>query len=91
MTVHIVEEELRQAPMIVHIAEEELSQVLIYRITPGTTKICIKSIIIIKFIFISSILLMMRKNHGIENSAVFLVCITMWLLSVGREWQKERG
>ena len=78
-------------PMIVHLAEEELRQALIFGITLEIVKRRINSLSIIKLILIKSILLMMRKTHGIEKYVVFVVYITMWLLSVGREWKQERG
>ena len=54
-----------------HIVEEELGQDLIARIALETVKRGIKSFSIIKFILITSILLMMSRNHGIENHVVF--------------------
>ena len=76
-------------PMTVHITKGELRQDLIARIAPKTTKRGINSLNIIEFILITS-MLMMSRNHGIENHIVFLVCITMWLLSARREWKRER-
>lgn len=51
----------------------------------------IASLSILQFILIANILLMININHGIENYVVFLVYITMWLLSAERGWQQERG
>lgn len=73
-------------PMTMHIAEEYLGQALIAKIAPGTLKRCIDNLSILKFIFITN-MLMVNINHVIENYVVFVVCITMWLLSVGREWE----
>lgn len=73
-------------PMTVHIAKEDLRQALIFRVAPEIVKRGINSLNILKLIFITSVFLMMNKNHGIENHVVFVVCITMWLLSAGREW-----
>jgi len=32
----------------------------------------------------------MKRNHGVENHVDFVVYVTMWLQSAGREWQQER-
>jgi len=77
-------------PMTVHIAKGDTRQSLIARIIPETIKRGINSINIITFILITN-MLMMNRNHVIENHVVFVVYITMWLLSVGRECQQERG
>lgn len=73
-------------PVKVHIAKEELRQALIAKVAPKTVNRGINSLIILEFILITIILLVININHGIENYVDFLVCITMWLLSVGREW-----
>ena len=62
-------------------------QVLIVRIAPETTNRGIKSHSIINLFFITRILLTMNINHYVENHVVFVVYITMWLLSAGKEWQ----
>ena len=77
--------------MVVHIAEKELKQALITIMALETTGKGITSLSLPKFVLITSILLMMNINHGIEKHVVFVVYITMWLLSAGREWKKERG
>jgi len=61
-------------PMIMHIAEDEIRQALITSISPKIVKRGIKSLIILKFILITSILVMMRTNHGVENYVV------LWLV-----------
>ena len=77
--------------MTMHIVEEELRQALIVKIALETTKRGIKGLNILEFIFITIILLMMRRNHGTENHVVFVACITKWFLSAGRlEWEQER-
>jgi len=78
-------------PMTMHIAEEELRQALITIIAPETVKRGINSLSIPKFIWITNILLMMNINHSIENYVVYVVYIIMWLLSVETEWQQEKG
>ena len=67
--------------MAMHIAKEEVRQALIMTIALETTKQGIKSLGILKFILITSILLMMNINNGVENCVDFVVCITIWLLS----------
>ena len=70
--------------MTIPIIEEELRKALIANIAPKITKRGINSLSILDFILITSILLMMNINLGVEKNVVFLVCITTWLLSVGR-------
>jgi len=77
-------------PMIVHIIEEELRKSLINHFTPETIKRGINNLIILNFILIIGIL-MININHDIKKHVVFMVYITMSLLNVAREWQKERG
>ena len=73
-------------PMEVHVAIEELRQALITMIALDTTMKGIPSLDIRKFILIISMLLIMNVNHGIRKLIVFVVYITMSLLSVGKEW-----
>ena len=77
--------------MEVHVAIEELRQALITMITPDTTRRGIKSLDILKFIFIISMFLIMNVDHGIRKLVVFVVYITMSLLSVGKEWKHKGG
>lgn len=72
-------------PMAVCIAEKELRQVLVPMFVPETNRKGITSLGILMFILITTILLIMNENHGIEELAVFTDCITMCLLSVGGE------
>lgn len=73
--------------MTVSIAEENLRQVPLAIFAPNKTKSGIRGLVMIMFLLITRRLLMMNKNHGIENHVVFVACITMWLSSAGREWQ----
>ena len=77
---------LHHHPMGVHVTIEELRQALITMIAPDTTRKGITSLDIHKFIFIISMFLNMSVNNGIRKIVVFLVYITMSLLSVGKEW-----
>ena len=77
--------------MEVHVAVEELRQALITMIAPETTRKGITSLDIHKFILIISMLLIMNVNHGIRKLVIFVVYITMSLLSVGKEWQHKGG
>lgn len=58
-------------PMTMHIAKEELRQALISKIALEITKQRIKGLLILMFLLITSGLLMMSINHGIENHVVF--------------------
>jgi len=71
--------------MTMHIVEENIRQALTAMIAPQTTKRGTKIHSILKFRLITRILLVMRRNHGIENHVIFMVFITMWLFSAGRE------
>lgn len=70
-------------PMGVCIAEKGLRQALVPMIIPETKKQGITSLSILMLILITTILLIMNENHGIEELAVFADCISMCLLSVG--------
>ena len=72
--------------MVVHIVEKELRQALIPMITPETNKKGITSLGILMFILITRMSLTMNIDHGIEKHVAFVDYITMYFLSVGREW-----
>ena len=82
---------LHHHPMEVHVALKELRQALFTLITPETTREGITSLTIPEFILIISMLLIMVINHGIRKLIIFVVYITMPLLSVGKEWQHKGG
>ena len=60
-------------------------------IAPETTRKGITSLDMRKFILIISMFLIMNINHGIIKLFVFVVYITMSILSVGKEWQHKGG
>lgn len=73
-----------------HITEGELRQSLIIKNVPETVKRGITGPNIVKLILITITLLMMNINHVIEKYVVFVVYITMRLLSARREWKQEK-
>ena len=77
--------------MTTHITNKELRQALVTMVAPETNKKGITSLDILMFILITSMSLIININHGIRKHVVFLDYITMYLLSVGKEWQHERG
>ena len=82
---------LHHYPMQVHVAMKDLRQALVTMIAPEKTKKGITSIDILVFIFITSMSLTMNINHGVKKHVVFVEYITMYFLSVGRQWQHEIG
>lgn len=72
-------------PMAVCIAEKDLRQSLVPMIILETNKRGITNLGILMFILIKTILLIMNKNRDIKELAVFVDCITMCLLSAGKE------
>ena len=82
---------LHHHPMAAHIVDKELRQDLNTMIAPETNKKGIKSLDILMFILITSMSLTMNINHDIKKHVVFVDYITMYLLSVGKEWHHERG
>ena len=77
--------------MVVPIAGKELRQDLSTIMTPEAARKGITSLDIQMFISIISMLLMMNVNHGIKKHVLYVDYITIHLLSVGREWQHEKG
>jgi len=71
--------------MVVCIAEKELRQALVPMIILETNKKGISSLSILIFILITKFLLIMNENHGIKELVVFVDCITVCFLSVGKE------
>ena len=72
-------------PMVVCIAEKELGQALVSMIITETNRKGITSLGILMFIFITTVLLTIKENHGIEKLVVLVDIIIMCLLSVGEE------
>lgn len=66
--------------MVVCIVEKELRQALVSMIILETNKKGINSLGILLFILITTVLLIMNGNHGVEELSVFVDCITMYLL-----------
>ena len=77
--------------MEVHVAVEDLRRALITMIALETTRKGITNVDILKFILTISMLIIMDRIHGSEKLVIFLVYITMSLLSVGKEWKHNEG
>jgi len=78
-------------PMVLSIVRKQLRKALIAIFTTETTRKGITSLNIWMFILITIMLLTMDVNHYIKKHVLFVVYITIYLLSVGRESQHERG
>lgn len=71
--------------MAVCISKKELRQALVPMIILETNRKDIASLGIPMLILITIVLLIMNEDHGIKELAVFMDCITMCLLSAGKE------
>lgn len=72
-------------PITVCIIEIELRQALVPMIISEPKRKGITRLDILMFILITTILLIMDVDHGIEELAVFVDCITICLLSARKE------